>query len=56
MAQTARCFADLAPACRAILADLLLNGTGIPPESFSIAPALLSGEFTAPPTYVVHGT
>lgn len=42
--------------CRGILADLLLEGTGIDSKAFSIAPAIASGEFTAPPTYVVHGT
>ncbi|KAL8286976.1 hypothetical protein RQP46_003982 [Phenoliferia psychrophenolica] len=39
-----------------ILADLLLGGTGIDPKAFSVAPALASGKFTAPPTFVVHGT
>lgn len=41
---------------RGILASLLLDGTGISPKAFSIAPALASGEFTAPPTFIVHGT
>lgn len=35
---------------------LLLDGTKIPPSAFSIAPAIASGEFTLPPTYIIHGT
>ncbi|GFZ47069.1 hypothetical protein JCM24511_04811 [Saitozyma sp. JCM 24511] len=36
--------------------ELLLDGTGIPPEAFSIAPAIASGQFSLPPSYFVHGT
>ncbi|UOH81885.1 hypothetical protein LQV05_004566 [Cryptococcus neoformans] len=35
---------------------LLLDGTKIPPSAFSIAPAIASGKFTLPPTYIIHGT
>jgi hypothetical protein len=42
--------------CRGILPALLLDGTNIPASAFGIAQALKSGNFTAPPTYVVHGT
>lgn len=42
--------------CRGILSSLLLDGTGISPKAFSIAPAIVSGEFTAAPTFIVHGT
>lgn len=35
---------------------LLLDGTKIPPSAFSIAPAIVSGKFTLPPTYIIHGT
>ncbi|KAK0236788.1 Alpha/Beta hydrolase protein [Armillaria nabsnona] len=38
-----------------ILADLLLAGESIEPSAYSIAPALKSGEFALPPTYIVHG-
>lgn len=41
---------------RGILAELLLDGTGISPAALSIAPALKSGAATAPPTYITHGT
>lgn len=40
----------------ALLPSLLLDGTGIPPGTFSIAPQLRSGGFTAPSTYITHGT
>ncbi|KAF9458520.1 Alpha/Beta hydrolase protein [Collybia nuda] len=40
----------------AILSSLLLDGTSIPPISFSVAQSLKSGRFTPPPTYIVHGT
>jgi hypothetical protein len=36
--------------------ELLLDCTGIPPEAFSIAPAIASGQFSLPPSYFVHGT
>ncbi|KAF8918323.1 Alpha/Beta hydrolase protein [Mucidula mucida] len=35
--------------------ELLLGGTGIPPETYSVALALKSGKYTLPPTYIVHG-
>ncbi|KAJ6625516.1 SNF2 family N-terminal domain-containing protein [Mycena sp. CBHHK59/15] len=38
-----------------ILESLLLDGTGIPSSSFAIAPAIKTGKFTVPPTYVIHG-
>ncbi|KAF8875162.1 Alpha/Beta hydrolase protein [Infundibulicybe gibba] len=38
-----------------ILASLLLDGTGIPPESFSVAQSLRSGDYKPPLTYIVHG-
>ncbi|WWC96574.1 hypothetical protein V866_003442 [Kwoniella sp. B9012] len=40
----------------AIEAKLLLEGTGIPPEAFSIASAIASGEAKLPPMFIVHGT
>jgi len=43
----------------ALLADLLLSGTNIPPRSFSVASFLKSltspTKSTIPPTYIVHG-
>ncbi|KAM0750260.1 alpha/beta-hydrolase [Meredithblackwellia eburnea MCA 4105] len=39
-----------------ILAKLLLDGTGISPSEFSIAPQLLTGKFNIPPTFMVHGS
>ncbi|KAK8845290.1 hypothetical protein IAR55_006003 [Kwoniella newhampshirensis] len=39
-----------------ILQDLLLEGTGIDPKEFSIAPAIASGKATVPPTYITHGS
>lgn len=44
--------------CRGILEDLLLNGTGIDPTAFSIAPAIKNGKAPHPnvPTYIVHGS
>lgn len=36
--------------------ELLLDGTKIPPCAFSIAPGIVSGKFTLPPTYIIHGT
>lgn len=36
--------------------ELLLDGTGISPEVFSIAPAIAAGKFSLPPSYFVHGT
>ncbi len=40
---------------RGIETELLLGGTGIPPETYSVALALKSGKYTLPPTYIVHG-
>lgn len=40
----------------AIEQKLLLDGEGISPASFRIAPAIGSGKFTLPPTYLIHGT
>ncbi|KAF8998695.1 Alpha/Beta hydrolase protein [Cyathus striatus] len=40
----------------AILESLLLDGTSISAEAFSIAQNLRSKEFKTPPTYIVHGT
>lgn len=41
---------------RGILEDLLLNGTGIDPTAFSIAPAIKNGQAPHPnvPTFIVH--
>ncbi|KAE9402603.1 alpha/beta-hydrolase [Gymnopus androsaceus JB14] len=39
----------------AILADLLLSGTNIPPNSFSVAPFLKALTSTIVPTYILHG-
>ncbi|KAE9402632.1 alpha/beta-hydrolase [Gymnopus androsaceus JB14] len=39
----------------AILADLLLSGTNIPANSFSVAPFLRALTSTIVPTYIVHG-
>ncbi|KAE9402605.1 alpha/beta-hydrolase [Gymnopus androsaceus JB14] len=40
----------------AILADLLLSGTNIPPSAFSVAKALASpNRSIVPPTYITHG-
>ncbi|KAJ8694573.1 hypothetical protein PTI98_007236 [Pleurotus ostreatus] len=39
-----------------ILADLLLGGTSISPEEFSVGPQIKIGRFTPAPTYLVHGT
>ncbi|BGP19105.1 hypothetical protein JCM10213_008048 [Rhodosporidiobolus nylandii] len=40
-----------------ILANLLLDGTGIPPSAFSIAPSIASGAADpVPPVYIVHGS
>lgn len=41
-----------------ILEDLLLEGTGINPTEFSVAPAIKDGKAPHPdvPTFVVHGT
>ncbi|KAK4702248.1 hypothetical protein P7C70_g3976, partial [Phenoliferia sp. Uapishka_3] len=41
---------------RGVLESLLLDGTGIDPTAFSIAPRIKSGEFSVPSTFVVHGT
>lgn len=41
---------------RAILQQLLLDGTGIPPSAFGIAPNIRSGDYSVPATYLVHGT
>lgn len=40
----------------AILGSLLLDGTGIPESAFSVAAQLRSGAFTAPPSYITHGS
>jgi hypothetical protein len=44
--------------CRGILENLLLDGTGIDPTEFSIAPAIKNGKAPHPkvPTYIVHGS
>ncbi|KAJ3737232.1 Alpha/Beta hydrolase protein [Lentinula guzmanii] len=39
----------------ALLADLLLSGTEIPPSAFSIAGSLKTRKLDCPPTYIVHG-
>ncbi|KAF7376248.1 Polyketide synthase [Mycena sanguinolenta] len=39
----------------AILESLLLDGTGIPASAVGVAPALKTGKFTVPPTYIIHG-
>ncbi|CAA7268584.1 unnamed protein product [Cyclocybe aegerita] len=39
----------------AILSELLLDGTGIPERSFSIADSLRSKKFKLPPTYIMTG-
>ncbi|KAF8992443.1 Alpha/Beta hydrolase protein [Cyathus striatus] len=39
-----------------ILTSLLLDGTRISPNAFSIAENIKSGKFTPPPTYIIHGT
>ena len=43
---------------RGILEDLLLNGTGIDPTAFSVAPAIKNGKAPHPnvPTFIVHGS
>jgi len=38
-----------------ILESLLLDGTNIPASAFGVAPALKTGKFVVPPTYVIHG-
>jgi len=38
-----------------ILESLLLDGTGIPASAVGVAPALKTGKFTPPPTYIIHG-
>jgi len=38
-----------------ILGDLLLNGTNIPEQKFSVAQELKSGKYTVPPIYIIHG-
>ncbi|KAK1921094.1 Alpha/Beta hydrolase protein [Papiliotrema laurentii] len=40
----------------AIEEKLLLEGTGLSAEVFSIAPNIASGKFALPPAYFVHGT
>lgn len=40
---------------RGILSSLLLEGTGIAEEAFSIAPELRSGKYNPPPTYIITG-
>lgn len=42
--------------CRGILESLLLDGTNIPASAFGVAPALKTGKFAVPPTYVIHGS
>lgn len=32
-----------------------MDGTGIPASAFAVGPALRTGKFTVPPTYVIHG-
>jgi acetyl esterase/lipase len=46
---------DFSNLYRGILEKLLLDGTGIPGSAFAVAPALKTGKFELPPTYVVHG-
>ena len=43
---------------RALLEGLLLDGTGIDPSAYSVAPAIKNGTAPHPdvPTFVVHGT
>jgi len=38
-----------------ILESLLLDGTGVPGSAFAVAPAIRTGTFTVPPTYIIHG-
>jgi hypothetical protein len=39
----------------AILESLLLDGTGVSALAVGVAPALKTGKFTVPPTYIIHG-
>jgi dipeptidyl aminopeptidase/acylaminoacyl peptidase len=32
-----------------------LGNTNIPGSAFSVAPAIKTGKFTVPPTYIIHG-
>jgi predicted esterase len=41
---------------RALLASLLLDGTGIPPAAFGVARYLKSNTRNLPPIYITHGT
>jgi len=43
------------PLHRALLPSLLLDGTGIKPEAFSVAKAITEGSITLPPTFIIHG-
>jgi len=38
-----------------ILEKLLLEGTDIPASAFAVAPAIQTGKFAVPPTYMIHG-
>ncbi|KAF9479899.1 alpha/beta-hydrolase [Pholiota conissans] len=38
-----------------ILSGLLLDGTGIPEDAFSVAQSLKSGKFSPPPIYIITG-
>jgi acetyl esterase/lipase len=40
----------------ALLPGLLLDGTGLSPDLFSVAPALKAGSISMPPTLMTHGT
>ncbi|KAJ7780542.1 Alpha/Beta hydrolase protein [Mycena maculata] len=39
-----------------ILEELLLEGTNIPASAFAVGPALKTGKFAVPPTYIIHGS
>ncbi|KAF8210395.1 Alpha/Beta hydrolase protein [Mycena galopus ATCC 62051] len=39
----------------ALLESLLLDGTGVSALAVGVAPALKTGKFTVPPTYIIHG-
>jgi dipeptidyl aminopeptidase/acylaminoacyl peptidase len=41
--------------CRGILKDLLLDGTGMEPLTYSIAQNLRTYNYSNPPTYIITG-
>lgn len=41
---------------RAILENLLLDGTKLDPSEFTVAKAIKEGKCYTPPTYITHGT